>query len=510
MKRVLLYAACCLFLVFNSCENDDILTEANREAAPTERNCGTEEFMAKQMQDPEFKRAYMERMAQIESMSQDDRLALCASPTILPVAIHYQGITSPNAACLIAMAQTQINILNADYQGTNSDISTWINTASGTFPGVNYGETCVKFCIADKNHPAGFGLEDGDLAVTINQTSGDRANEWAGYINIFVRNIGGGTLGYSSLPGTGNGDGMVINRTAFSAGPACGVVNPTAPFHLGRTLTHEMGHYLNLRHIWGDGGCGASDFVDDTPDASGSNGGCPVIGKVSCGTPDMHMNYMDYTNDACMYMFTAGQSARMQNLINASLGNVVANGFNVCSAAPEPTCTDGIKNGGETGIDCGGPCGPCGQTCTNGIKDGDETGVDCGGSCPTTCGGGNPNPCPITGRYATYAAANANEVRAIAELITNSNDPEVKALVRRAIQHQDELMDVLAAMNNNTRAKSLMQSLIADYQNADKNNLRVTSATSVKLVEYLTIAKTYSKSNSAITSIIDDAINLSK
>ena len=368
----------------------------------------------------------------------------------------------------------------------------------------------MRFCLADKNHPAGYGLSDGDVAVTINQTSGDFDSNWSGYINIFVRNINGGILGYSELPGSGNGDGMVISRTAFGSGNGCGVVSPTAPYNLGRTLTHEMGHYLNLRHIWGDGGCGASDFVNDTPDANGSNGGCPNIGKMSCGTADLHMNYMDYTYDACMYMFTEGQTVRMQNLISNNLQNVLANATNVCSAAPEPTCNDGIKNGSETGIDCGGECAPCGQTCNNGVKDGDETGIDCGGSCPTTCTTTNPNPCALTGRYVNFASDNAAQVREIATLITSSDDPAVKALVRRLIQNQNELLPVLEKLNNNPSARTLMNELIVDYNTADKNNLRVTATTSEKLVSYLNIAKTYVKADSELNSLIDEAITLAQ
>ena len=96
-------------------------------------------------------------------------------------------------------------------------------------------------------------MNDGDAAVTINQTNGDRANSWSGYINIFV-NDADGNLGYSPLGGSGNGDGVVINRDAFGAGNGCTGVSPQSPYDLGRTLTHELGHYLNLDHIWG-GGC---------------------------------------------------------------------------------------------------------------------------------------------------------------------------------------------------------------------------------------------------------------
>ena len=89
--------------------------------------------------------------------------------------------------------------------------------------------------------------------------------------------------------------------------------NGIRTIRFGRTATHEVGHWLNLRHIWGDGGCGATDFVDDTPDSDGPNYGC-AIGNVACGTEDMVQNYMDYSDDACMNLFTQGQSDRMNAL----------------------------------------------------------------------------------------------------------------------------------------------------------------------------------------------------
>ncbi|MEZ5007731.1 MAG: M43 family zinc metalloprotease [Chitinophagales bacterium] len=507
MKRILMYGICCLLLTFTACQKDDLLTEGIKESAITQRACGTAEFMEKQLQDPEFRKEYEARMAEIEKFSTQQRV-ICSTPRIVPVAVHYQGINNPDAACLIALAQNQIDILNADYQGSNSDITNWTNNASTTFPGIQNAQMCIQFVLADQNHPAGFGLSDGDLAVTINQTSGVRDNAWTGYINIFVRNTGT-ILGSSQLPGKGNGDGMQISRTAFGSGSGCGVVSPAAPFNLGRTLTHEMGHYLNLRHIWGDGGCSASDFVQDTPESNAPNYNCPNIGKSACGSADLHMNYMDYTNDACMYMFTEGQAVRAENLLNGGLQNVLANGFVVVSSSPAPTCTDGVRNGGETGIDCGGPCGPCGQTCDNGIKDGDETGVDCGGSCPNACpsNGGN-NPCLVTGKYVNFAVNNADQVREIATIISNSNDPEVKALVRKMVKHQDELLVVVDQMNNDANARKIMNNLIADYKAADKNDLKVSNETSAQLVQYLNIAKKYTSANSELNTVIDEAINM--
>ena len=126
-------------------------------------------------------------------------------------------------------------------------------------------------------------------------------------LNMWTCNLGNGILGYAQFPG-GNPatDGVVILYNAF------GLTN-LVPYDKGRTATHEVGHWFNLRHIWGDATCG-NDFVDDTPLHTGANFGCPPEGlRSTCiGTPIMMtMNYMDYSDDPCLYMFSAGQKTRM-------------------------------------------------------------------------------------------------------------------------------------------------------------------------------------------------------
>ncbi len=125
-------------------------------------------------------------------------------------------------------------------------------------------------------------------------------------------------LGYAQFPGgAANTDGVVV-LTGSVGGPT--VPGTTTSYNLGRTATHEVGHWLNLRHIWGDANCG-NDQVTDTPTQQTSNGGCPAFPKVTCSNGpngDMFMNYMDYTYDTCMNMFTAGQATRMNAAITAS------------------------------------------------------------------------------------------------------------------------------------------------------------------------------------------------
>lgn len=131
-------------------------------------------------------------------------------------------------------------------------------------------------------------------------------------------------MGYAQFPGgSASTDGVVIGPQYFGNKaymPAGSTAYLAAPYDKGRTATHEIGHWMNLRHIWGDATCG-SDQVSDTPSHNTANYGCPEANhKSTCaGAPvEMTMNYMDYTDDACMYMFSAGQKNRTRALFTAT------------------------------------------------------------------------------------------------------------------------------------------------------------------------------------------------
>ncbi len=341
MKKLLIVSQLILFLalIFSSCSDDIELqetTDAASEFIPQvhdHRTCGHSDHMQELLSDPEYKKAYDQRITKFKAFNaaNPNRKSNCTSPEVVPVAVHFQGATNVNLSCLTGLAQGAIQVLNDDFQGSNSDITLWTNNAAASFPGVSNGEACIQFVIADQNHPSGYGLTNGDLAVTVNATSGDTDSNWSGYLNIFVQ-PNTGLLGYAPLGGSGNGDGVVIDAGAFSVGGSCGNVGSSAPFNLGRTLTHEVGHYLFLDHIWGNG-CNTDDGVSDTPSQNSDYSGCPNIGASSCGSTDMHMNYMDYTNDACMYMFSDGQATVTTNYVSSNLGNLTSNAASVISGS---------------------------------------------------------------------------------------------------------------------------------------------------------------------------------
>jgi hypothetical protein len=150
-----------------------------------------------------------------------------------------------------------------------------------------------------------------DEGVKSSQTGGIEPREPAKYLNLRVCNLGGGLLGYAQFPGGPPAtDGVVILSTAFgTTGTAA------APFNLGRTAVHEVGHYFNLHHIWGDtNDCSGTDYVTDTPNAQVPNYGKPTFPHVSCNNGpngDMFVNYMNYVDDDTMVIFTPGQATRM-------------------------------------------------------------------------------------------------------------------------------------------------------------------------------------------------------
>ena len=135
-----------------------------------------------------------------------------------------------------------------------------------------------------------------------------------------------GILGYAQFPGgPAATDGVVIGYHYFGT-----MGTAQYPYNKGRTLTHESGHWLDLYHIWGDDGsaCWGSDQVDDTPNQGGENYGCPSFPHPSCtNVSDMYMNYMDYTDDACMNMFSKGQKMRMLAAMNTSRAPLKTSGM---------------------------------------------------------------------------------------------------------------------------------------------------------------------------------------
>lgn len=337
-----------------------------------QRTCGTDAYMEKMLSNPEMKQQYLELQKQFESElerltnAQQNRNGNATFSTNalvrIPVAIHYPSVvnSSPESvkSCLRLLAQKQVAILNADYNATNSDLSLW-TAASIYYPGVNIGDMDVSWEIATQNHPTSSGLSNGTLAVTFGTnflSNADSDSEWSGYCNLVVRNISGGILGYSPLAGSpSQGMTVVIDNNAFGATmtgspTSCSGYVPGAPYNLGRTLTHELGHFFNLYHTFQsctNTNCATQgDRVCDTPPLGTPTYSCPSDGTVAgCDgtTPALTMNYMDYTNDACMYMFTAGQVTRIlawYNTISSQLlTNVLANNDfvkNNFSIAPNP------------------------------------------------------------------------------------------------------------------------------------------------------------------------------
>ena len=296
--------------------------------------CLTDEVHAEKMQNPEFRAEFERKNALVDAFLQEkvaNRMPICANELLIPVAVHFQDTGLP-VACAIDMALDQVERMNLDYAGTNADIGDWDAAQNSTFPAINNGESCIQFCLATLNHPPGFGLAEGDYAVTLDQTTGDNDAAWGGYLNFWVRDLGGGTLGYSPLGGNGNGDGVVCTTNAFSS-ISCGGNTINGTYNLGRTMSHEVGHYLNLEHPWGGGGCSSTDNVTDTPITDGATYGCPALGLVTCIAPVLTMSYMDYTDDACMFMFSIGQTNRMEAYVNANLQNFLNTSSTACQEA---------------------------------------------------------------------------------------------------------------------------------------------------------------------------------
>ncbi len=328
-----------------------------------QRNCGAmNHFHALEENDPSFinnVRAIENHTAQFEADGSRDGLGVIT----IPVVVHVLYRTSTENIS-DAQIQSQMDVLNQDFRRTNPDANNLWSQAA---------DIEIEFCLAtvDPNgnptngitrtqtSQSAFGTND---AIKSASSGGKDAWPTGSYLNMWVGTIGGGILGYAQFPGgSASTDGVVMDPKYFGT-----VGSATAPFDGGRTTTHEVGHWLNLRHIWGDGNCNADDFVSDTPTSDAANYGC-ATGHVSCNSTDMVQNYMDYSDDSCMNLFTQGQKTRMRALFAPGGFRASLLSSNACGTSnpPAATCNDGIQNGNETGVDCGGSCNACPTACTD-------------------------------------------------------------------------------------------------------------------------------------------------
>ena len=232
-------------------------------------------------------------------------------PVVVHVLYHY-----PSEKISDAQVNSQIAALNRDFRHRNPDS---VNTPAVFRPLAADCNIEFQLAISDPRKRSTTGIIRKYTPITVWQTDdkmkfssemGDDAWDAKSYLNIWVCNLDR-VAGYSSIPGgPDNKDGVVIDFPAF------GIINAMAGYNMGKTAVHEVGHWLNLIHLWGDAYCG-DDLVDDTPKQSGYNIECPSGVRISCSNGpngDMYMDYMDFTYDACMNLFTKGQKARMRAL----------------------------------------------------------------------------------------------------------------------------------------------------------------------------------------------------
>lgn len=263
-----------------------------------------------------------------------------AVPVItIPVVVH---VLYKDASQNISDEQvlSQIDVLNKAFSLQSADTA----RIPAYFRGI--AANCrIQFCLA-KVDPKGratngivrvstwvtmYGIDD---RIKFSNQGGDDAWDADRYFNIWVGNLAGGMVGYSSvIGGPKERDGIAVKPTAFGTKGTA-----SAPYHLGKTVVHETGHWLGLRHIWGDATCG-DDLVDDTPRQRTSNRGCPSGIKPGCdNTPygENYQNYMDLTSDECMLMFTVGQMNRMRASFAPGGAHYNILSSNGCTGTPLP------------------------------------------------------------------------------------------------------------------------------------------------------------------------------
>lgn len=313
-----------------------LLSISTMSAQSNQRNCGTMAHKAyEEKKFPEIiqRRADFENQIKKQNEWRSSKREN-GTVVIIPTVIHVL-YNNANTNISESQIQSQMDILNADFRKTNYNVGSILSDFQ------SIAADCeVQFCLASKD-PLGnptTGITrtstskssyDSDLGeMKKSSTGGVDAWDRDKYLNIWVTPaLDGGVLGFAQFPGgQAATDGVVIAQEYFgNIGTAT-----SPPFNKGRTATHEVGHWLGLYHIWGDSNCG-NDQIDDTPTQQESSSGCPLTSKTCDNKLDNVQNYMDYSNDDCMAMFTQGQAQRVWDVLNTSRSSLKTSANTNCA-----------------------------------------------------------------------------------------------------------------------------------------------------------------------------------
>jgi len=303
------------------------------------RGCGATEYQEMEEQaEPSIKITRAQLQEQVNSYIANLKNYPTPQEVItIPVVFHVVYNTAAENVSDACIAQTLI-ALNKDMRKLNSDFAT---KTPSVFQAAA-ADVEIQFCMASKD-PSGaattgitrtpttvtaFGL---DNRVKYNSQGGKDIWDRNKYLNLWVCDMGTAYIGYGQLPGGAAAtDGVICHYKYLVSAGGCGV----APYDKGRTTVHEIGHWFGLLHIWGNGGC-SSDNIADTPTQQNPSSGCPTFPRASCSNGangDMFMNYMDYTNDPCMVMFTTGQKNVIKACLNGFRAPLKTSAASVCSS----------------------------------------------------------------------------------------------------------------------------------------------------------------------------------
>ena len=295
-----------------------------------------ENLMHQIAEHPEMAQQMEATERQIAQFTSNNSVQLRGGQITIPVVVHVVYRTDVENIT-VAQIQSQLDALNRDFSKQNTDITKVPTEFAGYVANMD-----IKFQLAARDPQANATTGIVRYQTTkVKWTSNDDIKKPARggfsnwdptkYLNLYVCNIGDGILGYASFPNSPVAlDGVVIDYLAFgTTGTA------RSPFNKGRTATHEIGHWMNLIHIWGDSDCG-NDNVSDTPQQKDAHYGNVTTPQYSTCTGssvrDMYMNFMDYVNDDCMFMFTGGQKGRVQATFAGPRASILNS--NGCFAPP--------------------------------------------------------------------------------------------------------------------------------------------------------------------------------